>query len=215
MKQYTTLLFDFNGTLAYSNYESSAVNEKHAFFSLKSTTISKIHEIAGRFFVGFYKRLVGSNEEKAVRMHEYFKKNQSKRLHPYSLYPGVAQTLDACKQNRLALGIVTAANRQKVDELLHYLKLTHFFSVVITADDVKNNKPHPEPFEKAMTLLAASKEHTLMIGDTEADIIGARNAGIDSVGVAYGSIGEDILAHQPTYLIHSLPRLLDIVIQNR
>ncbi|MFA3760744.1 HAD family hydrolase [Yersinia sp. 2466 StPb PI] len=50
------------------------------------------------------------------------------------------------------LGIVTTASRQAVNNLLQYHNLGGIFDVIVSGDDVKNAKPHPEPY-----LLAAAK----------------------------------------------------------
>jgi pyrophosphatase PpaX len=50
-----------------------------------------------------------------------------------------------------------------------------------------------------------------MVGDTEADIAGARNAGIKSVGVTYSSIGKDIKKFEPTFTIDHFSELLALL----
>jgi phosphoglycolate phosphatase len=52
-----------------------------------------------------------------------------------------------------------------------------------------------------------------MIGDRKHDIIGARNTGIDSIGVTYGYGSFEELSHSnPTYIVKSVDQLKDNLI---
>jgi phosphoglycolate phosphatase len=55
---------------------------------------------------------------------------------------------------------------------------------------------------------AVGSEATLMIGDTSHDLLMARNAGVDGVGVTYGAHPHDHLADfAPLACLHSVPEL--------
>ena len=61
-------------------------------------------------------------------------------------------------------------------------QIEHYFSHVVLSEEAKALKPDKRIFEYALQLNNASAAETIMIGDSyEADIIGARNAGIDQV----------------------------------
>lgn len=71
-----------------------------------------------------------------------------------------------------------ATNRTDTMEqvLIHY-GLTDQFDMVVTAADVKNPKPHPEPLEKIMDRFSLSPDQVLFIGDSMYDQQAARAAG--------------------------------------
>ncbi|MDF9413307.1 HAD family hydrolase [Brevibacillus laterosporus] len=80
-------------------------------------------------------------------------------------------------------GIITGKGRRSADLSLEALKLTDYFQIVIAGDEVTNHKPHPEGILHAMQQLRACPEHTLYVGDSQADVTAARAAGICAVGV--------------------------------
>ena len=61
-------------------------------------------------------------------------------------------------------------------------KIEHYFSTVVYSEEAGVRKPHAAIFELALQRANCTAEEALMIGDDwDADILGARNAGIDQV----------------------------------
>jgi len=56
--------------------------------------------------------------------------------------------------------------------------LRRFFSFFITEQDVKNLKPHPEPYLKAVDLSGCSKEQCLVLEDSYRGVQSAKAAGL-------------------------------------
>jgi HAD superfamily hydrolase (TIGR01509 family) len=71
--------------------------------------------------------------------------------------------------------IVTNANRKNTLEILRYHNILHKFSHLITKDDVKNPKPHPEPYLYSIALSPA--ESHIAIEDSLVGISSAQAAG--------------------------------------
>lgn len=84
------------------------------------------------------------------------------------------------------LGVVTTKTALYSRELLEHFGIMHHFDVLVGREDVENPKPHPEPIDTALRLMARSKERCWMIGDTRIDIEAAQNAGIGHVAVTTG-----------------------------
>jgi putative hydrolase of the HAD superfamily len=84
--------------------------------------------------------------------------------------------------------------------------ITHYFREVITSEAAGIMKPNVAIFEYALQKTGAQAHHSVMIGDTlDADILGANNAGMDTVyfNPAVPADGEIV----PTYVIQSLGEL--------
>ena len=61
-------------------------------------------------------------------------------------------------------------------------KIQHYFDQVITSESVGVKKPNPLIFEHALSVAKATKENSIMIGDSlEADIEGAINFGMKAI----------------------------------
>lgn len=84
------------------------------------------------------------------------------------------------------LGVVTTKTGQYSRKILENFGVMDAFNVLIGREDVHNPKPHPEPIEKAMSMMKCNKERCWMIGDTRLDIASAQSAGIKSVAVTSG-----------------------------
>jgi len=93
------------------------------------------------------------------------------------LMPGVVELLDNLKITNKRLAVVTSATRASAETYLKIAGLRHYFSQVITRNDVAQGKPHPEPFLAGASAIDVPPERCLAIEDTEAGIRSAHGAG--------------------------------------
>jgi len=84
------------------------------------------------------------------------------------------------------LGIVTTKTGRYSKVLMDYFELMDYFKVLIGREDVEHPKPHKEPIIKAIKNLNIEDKDIWMIGDTKLDLISAKNANINSIGVLSG-----------------------------
>jgi sugar-phosphatase len=90
-------------------------------------------------------------------------------------------------------GVVTSGTRHLASGRLRLMGLP-VPKVLVTADDVANGKPHPEPYLKGAQLLGVSPADCLVIEDAPAGIQSARAGGMKVVGIT-STYGADALAH--------------------
>jgi len=76
---------------------------------------------------------------------------------------------------------------------MEHFEIMKFFKVLIGREDVQNPKPHKEPILKALESFKVGNQEVWMIGDTKLDLISAKNAGINSIGVLSGYDNEKTL----------------------
>lgn len=87
--------------------------------------------------------------------------------------------------------------------------IAHYFTNVVTSETANAKKPDPLVFEYAMRISGASVPESLMIGDNyEADILGAKRVGLDTV--FYNPQGQDV-PEKPTYTIRHWDELMTIL----
>ena len=97
---------------------------------------------------------------------------------PLKLYPDVEPALDGLKKDGYALGLVSNAPAETT-ETVKTLGLSKYLDSVVISGVVGYSKPNPEIFRIAMKELAVAPEEAVHVGDLyEADVLGARNAGI-------------------------------------
>ena len=106
----------------------------------------------------------------------------AKTIHYQDLAPfmrmeeGLIETLDRLKGS-VALAVCT--NRAtSMEMIIEDFGLNGYFSCVMTASQVVNPKPHPEPLLKVLDYYGIAAEEALFIGDGEVDMLAARDAGV-------------------------------------
>jgi HAD superfamily hydrolase (TIGR01549 family) len=87
---------------------------------------------------------------------------------------------------RYPLGVVTTRSRRDAQAFLEQHTLKDCFSLVVTHEDTRRLKPHPEPIRYAAEQLGVAVERCLMVGDTGLDVRAAKAAGACAVGVLCG-----------------------------
>jgi pyrophosphatase PpaX len=133
----------------------------------------------GRNDVTVYQALVATYREYNLAHHDRMVK----------VYPGVVDMVRRLKAAGRRTGLVTSKNRPGALRGLHLAGLETLIDVVVAADDVTNAKPHPEPVERAMTLLGALPETTVYVGDSIHDMHAGRAAGVTTAAVLWGPFG--------------------------
>jgi phosphoglycolate phosphatase len=108
-----------------------------------------------------------------------------RRAETMTLIPGVEATLRQLKASyRLAL--VTTRDRETVTRFLHRHGWEGLFDAIVTREDGRRLKPHPEPVLLAAQRLGLAPQDCLMVGDTAVDIQAGGAAGARTVGVLCG-----------------------------
>src|SRR3989344_3857337 len=95
---------------------------------------------------------------------------------------GVLDTLEAL-HGTLPMGVVTSSQRVHFDQIMFSSGIKEYFDFFITAEDVANHKPHPEPYLKALMVTGFEATECLAIEDTERGVTAAKAAGITCFAV--------------------------------
>lgn len=78
--------------------------------------------------------------------------------------------LIACCSNSIRSTVIT---------VLAKLGIIEYFNIILSSEDVKNTKPHPEIYWKAMSMLSVTPAETLIVEDSPVGIRGALASGGD------------------------------------
>ncbi len=132
------------------------------------------------------------------------------------LFPGAREALEAlAAESDLRLGIATGKSRRGVAALLEREGLEGVFATIQTADDAPS-KPHPAMILQAMNAVGVSPSATIMIGDTSFDMLMARAAGTEAIGVAWGyHSGEELAEAGASIVTRDFPELLRMLVPAR
>ncbi|HRQ51905.1 MAG TPA: YjjG family noncanonical pyrimidine nucleotidase [Agriterribacter sp.] len=124
------------------------------------------------------------------------------------LFPHAVTVLEYLRDKGYTLHLITNGFEAVQHSKLRHSGLTGFFKEVITSEGSNSLKPHKQIFEYALHKTGAMLSESIMLGDDiEADIAGAKNAGMDQVYINHKNIPASL---QPTYTVHSLKELQNI-----
>jgi sugar-phosphatase len=105
------------------------------------------------------------------------------------LLPGARELLSAIPRNRYT--IVTSGTRRLATKRLETVGL-RVPSNMISADDVANGKPHPEPYLDGAAVVGVLARDCLIFEDAPSGIRSAQAAGATAIGVATTYTAEEI-----------------------
>ncbi|MGY2133167.1 HAD family hydrolase [Hymenobacter sp. HD11105] len=179
-------IFDLNGTMIHDmEYHT------RAWQSLLN------NDLGGNFTWDEVKtQMYGKNQELLVRVFgpgkfteaemgnlsvEKEKRYQQEYRPHLQLLPGLMEFLEEAHQRQIPMAIGSAAIMFNIDFVLDNLNIRHYFSAIVSADDVTQSKPHPETFLKAAEQLGATPTDCLVFEDVPKGVEAARNAGMQTV----------------------------------
>ncbi|WP_372795020.1 HAD family hydrolase [Lutibacter sp.] len=78
----------------------------------------------------------------------------------------------------LPMSVGTGSTKSGAKKTLEVVEMSHFFDIVITADDIENPKPHPETFLKCAELMKVHPHDCVVFEDGILGIQAAKEAGM-------------------------------------
>ena len=108
-------------------------------------------------------------------------------------FPGVVETLERLSSQGILMSIASSRSHRTLAKLMDELDLLKYITYLIAADDVVEKKPAAESVLKTLRHFNIEAHETLVVGDTEFDILMGRNAGTHTCGVTYGNGSKESL----------------------
>ncbi|MED1852130.1 HAD-IA family hydrolase [Brevibacillus borstelensis] len=191
-----TILFDFDGTVAdtlpmiFNSFRSTFQH-----FLQRHYTDQEIVAMFGPPEMGILENMIASEQlaDAVTHFYDFYAAEHQLVSNP----PEMIRLLDRLEQAGISMGIVTGKGRRSADISLKEWGLAPYFDVVIAGDEVTNPKPDPEGILLAMEQLGATPEQTIYVGDSNADIIAGKAAGLVTVGVTWLPVTQKTGGFQP------------------
>ncbi len=124
------------------------------------------------------------------------------------LFPDAAGAVRAAA-NRFVLAIASGARIEEIEHILAQADLGPCFAAIVSAEDVRFGKPHPEPFLRAHEKLKARNgslkvSECVAIEDSIGGIQSAHEAGMRCLGIAHSYGPDRLRAASPEWIIDSI-----------
>lgn len=124
--------------------------------------------------------------------------------HLLELYPGIPELLSWLKSRDIRTCVVTLQNREEIEATRGLVDLDQWIDAWVAVDDVSHPKPHPAQVLEALRLLDADPRSTILIGDSDTDLIAARSAGVLTGAAMWGCfVPDQLLKQKPDYVLHT------------
>ena len=181
------VIFDMDGVII----DSEEIHKKAYYETFNSIGVNVSDEL--------YKTLTGSSTINAFqKLIHHFKLNlnpedlvldKRKRYVNFfendptlHLVKGVEDLIKHLYHNKVTLVLASSSAMINIDRVFTRFNLHKYFKAKISGADLKESKPNPEIFEKAAILGEISKEHCVVIEDSDNGIKAANDAGIFVIG---------------------------------
>ncbi|MBQ8881483.1 MAG: HAD-IA family hydrolase [Oscillospiraceae bacterium] len=128
--------------------------------------------------------------------------------HPY---PGIRQLLETLTAQGHRLFVATSKPEETAVDILRKFELAKFFEEICGAS-FDHSRVHKADVIAYLLRKIGTPENTLMVGDTEFDVLGAAAHGIATVGVSWGYGKVDAMEKAGAIAIaHTMDELLDYI----
>ena len=125
------------------------------------------------------------------------------------VYPGVQDTLRWLRKRGVEMALITNKPERFVGPLLDQMKLGSYFRWIIGGDTLAQKKPDPAALLFVMQMAGVTPQQALFVGDSRSDVLAAKSAGVQCVGLTYGyNHGRPIEEESPSLVIDDLRALL-------
>ena len=182
------LLFDFDGTVI-DNSEGifNCIRYAADKLGMPRPAESQLRAFVGPPLYASFQKYMGADHETALALVEAYRE----RYRPLGtkeavLYHRVKEVLEALRADGYILAVCSGKPRDFVMAIAERLGVFELFTeyYCTTFQDTKATKA--DYIRRAMAENGVSPAGTVMVGDTESDILAAKETGVFSVGASYG-----------------------------
>ncbi len=213
---YEAVIFDLDGTLLDTLEDlADSVNAMLRNFSCPERSLAEVRQFVGNGMKKLVERSVPEdfdikNFDSAYELFRLsYSRNMRKKTRPYD---GILECLGTLREN----GIKTVVTSNKNDDAVKNLCSEYFGDLITLAVGAKEgvpSKPDPEMVFSAMKEIGAEKEICIFVGDSDTDILTAKNAGLKSVGVLWGFRDRNVLERAKADFIISSPEEIIAIVK--
>jgi phosphoglycolate phosphatase len=211
-----TLIFDFDGTLA-STAEGihACMCETFHAFGYPRPSLADVRKTIGLLLEPSIRQLIPNDgrESRIPAMLALYRELYHAKAPAMShLFEGAAETLALLRSLGMQMILVSNKGRRGLKQLTEHLKIKDDMDVILGMDDVAYRKPDARLFTEHIARYSPDRKQVLMVGDTETDLLFARNAGLQSCWAAYGyGDAEKCRALEPDFVIRDITELAALV----
>ena len=209
------VLFDLDGTLVNSIYDiGSAVNFALAELGQPGFTIEQYYKMVGNGMKKLCQRALAQDKQHLVDalLQRYQARYLAHCCDETVVYEGVPRLLETLHDRGYKLAVITNKPADQAKRVMDTLLPGAPLDVIWGQQPPFAVKPDPAVFAHVAGLLGVRPEDTAYCGDSDVDMLFAKNAGAKAIGCLWGFRGEaelvqagaDALAETPLEILSRL-----------
>lgn len=186
---YQYILFDLDGTLTNPEIGiTSSVMYALEKFGVKVEDRKELHPFIGPPLSYSFQTYYGLSEADSELAIKYYRERFSvKGLYENEVYEGVEKLLQRLKESGKKLIIATSKPEEFTLKILAHFDLLKYFDYVAGATMDGSRGEKADVIRYAIEISGIQdRSQAIMIGDRKYDILGAKENGLDSIGVLFG-----------------------------
>ena len=212
-------IFDLDGTLLNTLDDlANACNYALNKFSFPTHNVEEYKKFIGNGIYKLVERAVPNNKKDKVTVEkvlktfsDYYNEHMIDMTKPYD---GIVDILDELRAKGIKLAVVSNKKHEFTIEIVEKY-FEDRFDIVFGHRENYKEKPDPTSVLEVIEKLNILKSECIYIGDSNVDILTAKNAGVKSVGVSWGFRGREELANEgANYLADNNIELLNIILNS-
>jgi N-acetyl-D-muramate 6-phosphate phosphatase len=211
------VLFDLDGTLIDSAPDlAGAANDMRLARDLAPLPYEALRPMVGSGARGMVGRTFGvapGDAEFDDLRDEFLQRYETRMTRDTRVFDAVAPLLEALRRHAMPWGIVTNKAARFAEPLVAALGLDLHAATLVCGDTTPHAKPHPGPLLEAARRMGHEPARCLYVGDDLRDVQAGRAAGMTTLAVAWGYLGEGehIDAWGADHVIDSPDQLLTLL----
>lgn len=216
-KQYKYILMDLDGTLT-DPMEGITKSVQYALshLDIEVDDLNSLCKFIGPplrdSFVTYYSL---TDTQADVALMKYRERFKDTGIFENRMYEGIDSLLKKLTDDNRVILLASSKPTVYVERILEYFGLSTYFAFV-GGSNLDGTRVHKDEVVRYVLSSAGIQDlgASVMVGDREFDIIGAKKNGLDSIGVlyGYGSVGE-LTGAGATYLVRSVPELESLLLK--
>jgi phosphoglycolate phosphatase len=208
---YKNIIFDLDGTLVDSKRDIAAAQHwVLGQMGVHTYKPEELYPLIGKPLTETFAKLLPPHlHDRIPEAADLYKTHYPPRaLETTTLFPGVAETLETLRARGIRLATATTKLSPGTRRVLTHFNIAQHFAQIQGSDNIPF-KPDPFIINKILEEQSWDRSETLMVGDTDNDIVAGQRAGIATCGVTYGSLTKEQMERlKPNLIIHSFSELL-------
>lgn len=216
-KRKNTVIFDLDGTLLDTLEDLwAAVNYALTSCDMPARSLDEVRRFVGNGIKMLMIRAVPGGEDNPDfnKAFETFKQYYGVHCNDTTKpYDGITELLQELKNEGYDVAIVS----NKIDSAVKDLNNRYFSQVEVAIGDRENMKRKPEPDSVRLALkeLGRTQDEAVYVGDSDVDLLTAKNAGLPCISVLWGfrdrkflsEHGAQTFVEKPIEILHVLNQM--------